>query len=161
MSGIKAVYPGTFDPLTNGHIDVATRASRMFDKVVVAVARHPSSKTPYFTLEQRVELAREALHGLPNVEVQPFHGLLIECAREQNAQVIVRGLRAVSDFEYEVQLAGLNRQMEPNVETAFIAAGQKFAFLSSSMVREIARLGGDVSDFVHPSVKAALDKRMG
>lgn len=161
MSGIKAVYPGTFDPLTNGHIDVATRASRMFTEVVVAVAMHPSSKSPYFTLEQRVALAREALKGLPNVDVQPFHGLLIECAREQKAQVIVRGLRAVSDFEYEVQLAGLNRQMASEIETAFIAAGQQFAFLSSSMVREIARLGGDVSSFVHPVVKDALDTRMG
>jgi len=161
MTCITAIYPGTFDPMTNGHIDVAMRASRMFDRVVLAVARHPSAKTTFFGLDDRVALAREALKGLDNVTVEPFHGLLITCAREHNAQVIVRGLRAVSDFEYEVQLAGLNRQMAPEVETAFIAASQQYAFLSSSMVREIASLGGDVSSFVHPSVNSALAQRIG
>lgn len=157
--GVLAVYPGTFDPLTYGHIDVAKRASKMFDKVLLAVAVN-YSKTPFFSLEERIELAKVALDGIPNLEVCSFDGLLVECTRQVKAEVIVRGLRAVSDFEYEVQLAGLNRQMAPEIETVFISAAQQYAFLSSSMVREIAKLGGDVTEFVHPVVSEALASRL-
>lgn len=155
---ITAIYPGTFDPITNGHIDVAHRAAKMFDKVILAIAYNPD-KRPFFELEERETLAREVMKGDSNVEVRSFKGLLVDCAREWNAQVIVRGLRAVSDYEYEVQLAGLNRQMHPDVETVFISAAQSYTFLSSSMVREIANLNGDVSEFVHPAVLAALTKK--
>ncbi len=155
---ITAIYPGTFDPITNGHIDVARRAAKMFDHIILAIAYNPD-KRPFFPLDEREELAREVMKDLPNVEVRSFKGLLVDCAKDWNAQVIVRGLRAVSDYEYEVQLAGLNRQMHPEVETVFISAAQAYTFLSSSMVREIAGLKGDVSGFVHPAVLAALNKR--
>lgn len=155
---ITAIYPGTFDPITNGHIDVVRRAAKMFDRVIVAIAYNPD-KRPFFALEQREILAREVVQDLPNVEVKSFKGLLVECAVQWQAKVIVRGLRAVSDFEYEVQLAGLNRQMCPGVETVFISAAQEYAFLSSSMVREIASLNGDVSGFVHPTILAALNNK--
>ncbi|MEM7206425.1 MAG: pantetheine-phosphate adenylyltransferase [Pseudomonadota bacterium] len=155
---ITAIYPGTFDPVTNGHIDVARRAAKLFDRVVIAIAHNPD-KRPFFPLEEREDLAKQVLADVPNIEVRSFRGLLVNCAREWKAQVIVRGLRAVSDYEYEVQLAGLNRQMEPDVETVFISADREFTFLSSSMVREIARLDGDVSDFVHPIVLEALKQR--
>ena len=155
---ITAIYPGTFDPITNGHIDVAHRAAKMFDRVIIAIAYNPD-KRPFFALEEREALAREVMKGDSNVEIRSFKGLLVDCARDWNAQVIVRGLRAVSDYEYEVQLAGLNRQMNPDVETVFISAAQSYTFLSSSMVREIANLNGDVSGFVHPAVLAALKKK--
>lgn len=152
---ITAVYPGTFDPVTKGHIDVVTRASAMFDEIKVAVASSPS-KAPFFALEERVAMATSALQGLAKVEVISFSGLLVECARQNNASVIIRGLRAVSDFEFEVQLAGMNRRLSQDVETVFIAATQEYAFLSSSLIREIARLGGDVTEFVPANVNAAL-----
>ena len=155
---ITAIYPGTFDPITNGHIDVARRAAKMFDNVILAIAYNPD-KRPFFALEEREALAVEVMREVKNVKVKSFDGLLVDCARKWKAQVIVRGLRAVSDYEYEVQLAGLNRQMNPTVETVFISAAQSYTFLSSSMVREIANLKGDVSDFVHPAVLAALNKR--
>ena len=155
---ISAIYPGTFDPITNGHIDVARRAASMFEKVIIAVAES-AGKNPFFNLAERESLVRTVLSDLPNIEVRSFRGLLVDCAREWDAKVIVRGLRAVSDFEYEVQLAGLNRQMHPKVETVFISAAQEYAFISSSMVREIAGLEGDVSGFVHPEVLAALEAR--
>ncbi len=154
---MTAIYPGTFDPITSGHVDVVTRAATMFARIKVAVARNPG-KSPFFDLDERVSLARTALSALDNVEVISFAGLLVECAREHRARVIVRGLRAVSDFEYEVQLAGMNRRLAAEVETVFIAAAQQHAFVSSSLVREIARLGGDVAEFVPPNVKAALDQ---
>tara|TARA_B110000285_G_C15060670_1_gene582199 strand:+ start:242 stop:721 length:480 start_codon:yes stop_codon:yes gene_type:complete len=153
-----AVYPGTFDPITNGHIDLVMRASRLFEHVIVAVAINPSKK-PAFALEERVNLAMQTLQDLPNVEVCSFQGLLVDVAREKKAQVIIRGLRAVSDFEHEFQLAGMNRHMEPNVETMFLTPAEQFSYISSSLVREVASLGGDVSAFVPPCVAVALNNK--
>ncbi len=154
-----AIYPGTFDPITNGHTDLVRRAARLFDRVVVGVAAH-SGKSTFFDLEQRVELACTALSGIENVEVCGFEGLLVEFARKQNALVILRGLRAVSDFEFEFQLASMNRKLEPTLESMFLTPAEEYAFVSSSLVREVAVLGGDVSAFVDPAVAAALSKRM-
>ena len=152
-----AVYPGTFDPITNGHSDLVNRAVRMFDQVILAVAHNPD-KSPLFSIEERVELAKLVLGDMPNVEVREFSGLLIDFARECHASVVIRGLRAVSDFEYEVQLAGMNRRLSSKVETVFVAASEDYAFLSSSLIREIARLGGDVTRFVPKNVNAALQE---
>ncbi len=157
---VSAIYPGTFDPMTVGHIDVATRASSMFDDVIVAVAGS-TSKNPFFSLEERVDMATEILSDLDNVTVQSFDGLLVDFAASTGSKVIVRGLRAISDFEYEVQIAGVNRHLSPEVETVFIAASQDYTFLSSSIVREVASLHGDVSDFVHPLVIDAFKRRHG
>lgn len=156
---VTAIYPGTFDPITNGHSDLIQRACRLFDKVVVAVAANPK-KAPLFNLEERVELARGVLAGLDNVEVCGFDSLLADFAREQGATVILRGLRAVSDFEYEFQLAGMNRRLAPDVETLFLTPAEKYTFISSSLVKEVASLGGDVEEFVDAKVKAALNNRM-
>lgn len=155
---ITAIYPGTFDPITNGHIDLVHRASKLFEHVIVAVAINPT-KTPAFNLADRVVLAKKTLADLPNVEVCGFDGLLVDIAREKQAQVIIRGLRAVSDFEHEFQLAGMNRHMEPNVETMFLTPAEQFSYISSSLVREVAALGGDVSAFVAPCVAQALANR--
>ena len=144
----RAVYPGTFDPITNGHEDLIQRASRLFDEVVVGVA-HSQAKRPFFSLDERVNIAREVLAPYRNVTVQGFSGLLSEFVKEQKAGVILRGLRAVSDFEYEFQLAGMNRRLAPGVETLFLTPSDKYLFLSATIVREIAVLGGDISDFVH------------
>ncbi|MEY4195487.1 MAG: hypothetical protein RLZZ226_1855 [Pseudomonadota bacterium] len=152
---INAIYPGTFDPITNGHIDLVARASRIFDRVVVAVAES-RNKTPLFSLTERVELARTTLGTLANVEVIGFDTLLVDCAATHGASVILRGLRAVSDFEFEFQLAGMNRSLAPDLETMFLTPGEKYAFLSSSVIREIARLGGDVSSFVPELVRKTL-----
>lgn len=152
---VSAIYPGTFDPITNGHVDLAARAARMFSRVVVAVAEN-KSKTPLFTLDERVDLARRALKDLKNVEVVGFDTLLVECARTVGAEVILRGLRAVSDFEFEFQLAGMNRQLGPELEPMFLTPSEKYAFISSSLIREIARFGGDVSSFVPELVLEAL-----
>lgn len=157
---VTAIYPGTFDPITNGHSDLIKRAARLFDTVVVAIAANPK-KTPLFTLDERVELAREALVGLDNVEVSGFDRLLADYVRRRGAQVILRGLRAVSDFEYEFQLAGMNRRLAPDVETLFLTPAEKYTYISSSLVKEVAELGGDVAQFVHPKVKAALSNRLG
>lgn len=154
---ITAIYPGTFDPVTRGHIDVASRAAKMFDKVVLAVAESPGKK-PFFDLDERRELAAKVLAHCPNIEITSFQGLMVNCAAEVGASVIVRGLRAVSDFDYEVQLANLNRQLNPEVETVFVAAASQYTFVSSSMVREISALGGDVSPFVDPLVEKALQR---
>ena len=156
---VTAIYPGTFDPMTVGHMDVAKRASSMFDDVIVAVAGS-TTKNTFFNLEERVALATDILSDLDNVTVQPFDGLLVEYAAKANSKVIVRGLRAISDFDYEVQIAGVNRHLAPNIETVFIAASQEYTFLSSSIVREIARLRGDVSDFVHPLVIDAFAQKL-
>ncbi|MDR2679085.1 MAG: pantetheine-phosphate adenylyltransferase [Zoogloeaceae bacterium] len=153
-----AVYPGTFDPITRGHEDLARRAARLFGRVVLAVAESPV-KQPFFPLTERVEMAREALDGLPNVEVRGFSNLLIDFVREQGAEVIVRGLRAVSDFEYEFQMAGMNRQIYPVAETVFLTPSEQYLFISATMVREVARLGGDVSKFVLPAVARRLSAR--
>ena len=158
---VTAIYPGTFDPMTVGHIDVAARASTMFDDLVVGVAGDPSNKkSPFFDLDERVQMASRILADLPNVQVRAFSGLLVNFAAEVNAAVIVRGLRAISDFEYEVQIAGVNRHLSPSIETVFIAASQDFTFLSSSIVREIAKLDGDYSDFVHPLVKEEFERKL-
>jgi pantetheine-phosphate adenylyltransferase len=153
--GRRAVYPGTFDPITRGHEDLARRATRLFDKVVLAVAESPV-KQPFFPLAERVEMAREMLADLPNLEVCGFNCLLMHFVQEQGAQVIIRGLRAVSDFEYEFQMAGMNRQIFPAVDTIFLTPGEQYMFVSATMVREIARLGGDVNKFVHPAVARRL-----
>jgi pantetheine-phosphate adenylyltransferase len=149
MTMTLAVYPGTFDPITNGHEDLIQRASRLFDKVVVGVA-HSQAKRPFFSLDERVALARDVLQPYANVKVLGFAGLLSEFVREQQAGVILRGLRAVSDFEYEFQLAGMNRRLAPGVETLFLTPSDKYLFLSATIVREIAVLGGDITAFVHP-----------
>ena len=153
-----AVYPGTFDPITNGHIDLVARAAPLFDKVVVGIAESPG-KGPALPLAQRVELARIALDGHANVEVVGFHSLLAHFVHEIGAGVLLRGLRAVSDFEYEFQLASMNRHLIPDVETLFLTPAEQHSFISSSLVREVARLGGDVSGFVHPAVADALANR--
>lgn len=156
----SVVYPGSFDPITNGHTDLVCRASRLFDRVVLAVARE-TGKSTTFSAEQRAELARGAVGHLENVEVVTFSGLLVDFARELQVCVIMRGLRAVSDFEYEFQLAGMNRRMAPDIETLFLTPAETYSYISSSLVREIARLHGDVSAFVAPPVAAALKERFG
>lgn len=148
---ITAVYPGTFDPLTRGHEDLVRRAANLFDQVIVAVAHSPN-KRPFFTVDERVEIAQEVLSHYSNVKVKSFGGLLKDFVREQEARVIVRGLRAVSDFEYEFQMAGMNRHLLPEVETLFMTPSDQYQFISGTFVREIALLGGDVSKFVFPSV---------
>jgi pantetheine-phosphate adenylyltransferase len=157
---IRAVYPGTFDPVTNGHEDLIQRASRLFDVVVVGVA-HSQAKRPFFSLEERVKLARDVLQPYANVTVLGFAGLLSEFVKEQEATVILRGLRAVSDFEYEFQLAGMNRRLAPGVETLFLTPSDKYLFLSATIVREIAVLGGDISAFVHPLTAERMRAKVG
>ncbi|MGB8634264.1 MAG: pantetheine-phosphate adenylyltransferase [Rhodanobacteraceae bacterium] len=152
------VYPGTFDPITCGHSDLVTRAAPLFDKVVVAVAKS-AGKHPAFELEERIELARLALAGVDNVEVRGFDSLLAHFVADIGAGVILRGLRAVSDFEYEFQLASMNRHLIPQAETLFLTPSEQYSFISSSLVREVSRLGGDVSGFVHPAVQHALRQR--
>ena len=150
-----AIYPGTFDPITLGHEDLARRAARLFDQVVLAVA-DSRTKRPFFSLDERVEMARHVLHDLPNVEVVGFSGLLMRFVQDRGARVVVRGLRAVSDFEYEFQLAGMNRGLYPDVETVFLTPGEQFMFISATIVREISVLGGDTSKFVPPFVGERL-----
>ncbi len=149
------VYPGTFDPITNGHTDLVERASRIFDDIVVAVASSPK-KRPLLPLEQRVALAQTTFAHLPNVRVVGFSGLLANLVEQYDAKVILRGLRAVSDFEYEFQLANMNRHMAPQAESIFLTPAEQLSFISSTLIREIATLGGDVSKFVHPAVNQAL-----
>ena len=157
---MKVVYPGTFDPFTRGHEDLVRRASRLFDSVVVAVA-DSTSKQPFFTASERVEMAREVLKPFPNAEVLGFSSLLMDFVHAQGAQAILRGLRAVSDFEYEFQMAGMNRNLYPDVETLFLTPDEKYMFISATIVREIARFGGDVSKFVHPLVADGLRRKVG
>jgi pantetheine-phosphate adenylyltransferase len=149
------VYPGSFDPLTNGHLDVIQRATKLFDRVIVAVAKN-ESKNPLFTMAERLELVERAVKHLPNVEADAFDGLLVDYVQRRSAQAIIRGLRAVSDFEFEFQLALMNRKLNENVETIFMMPKDTYVFLSSRIVKEIARLGGDVSTFVPPHVQKAL-----
>jgi pantetheine-phosphate adenylyltransferase len=156
---VTAVYPGTFDPLTHGHEDIVTRAARLFDKVIVGIAES-SAKRPIFSLDERVAIAREVLGPLGNVEVRRFSGLLVNFVRECKGDVVVRGLRAVSDFDYEFQLAGMNRQLMPELETIFMTPVDHHQFVSGTLVREIATLGGDVSKFVSPAVLAAIDTKL-
>ena len=152
---VIAVYPGTFDPVTNGHSDLVQRASRLFDHVIVAIAANPA-KTPLFNLENRVKMAREVLAGIGNVEVCGFSDLLVNFARQCSANVILRGLRAVSDFEFEMQLASMNRRLDNRIETVFMTPSEETSFISASLVKEIALHGGDVSDFVHKAVVEEL-----
>ncbi|HLT89405.1 MAG TPA: pantetheine-phosphate adenylyltransferase [Woeseiaceae bacterium] len=157
---VSAMYPGTFDPITLGHEDLVRRALRLFDRVVVAIAANPG-KAPMFRLEERVALAQEVLAPFDRVEVMGYEGLTVEFAREHGLAVIIRGLRAVSDFEYEFQLANMNRHLTDEVETAFLTPTETYTYISSSLVREIAALGGDISEFVSPAVRQALLERVG
>ena len=155
----RAVYPGTFDPITRGHEDLVRRASSVFDEIVVAVA-DSRGKRPFFDVDERVAMAREALAGFSNVRVEGFSGLLMEFLRKHDAKIILRGLRAVSDFEYEFQMAGMNRKLYPDVETLFLTPAEQYMFISATMVREIASLGGDVSPFVNPLVIPRMKARL-
>ena len=154
-----AIYPGSFDPLTNGHLDVIQRATKLFDRIVVAIAKS-DSKTPLFTLEERVEMVRRTILHLPTVEADSFDGLLVEYVERRKAQAVVRGLRAVSDFEFEFQLALMNRKLNEGIETIFMMPKDTYTFLSSRIVKEIARLGGDVSAFVPEHVRTALAEKL-
>lgn len=159
MSKRIAVYPGTFDPLTSGHEDIVRRAASLFDRVIIGVAES-RSKRPLFSLTERVEIAREVLTGYPNVEIYGFDCLLMDFMRQHGASVIMRGLRAVSDFEYEFQMAGMNRNLYPEVETVFLTPSDQYMFVSATIVREIALLGGDVSKFVPPQVQRRLAEKI-
>jgi pantetheine-phosphate adenylyltransferase len=154
-----AIYPGSFDPLTNGHLDVLERASKLFDRVIVAIARN-ESKSPLFSLDERLALMKPAIVPMKNVEADIFDGLLVEYAANQKAQAIVRGLRAVSDFEFEFQMALMNRKLAENIETIYMMPKESYTFISSRIVKEIARLGGDVSPFVPPHVVKALKRKL-
>lgn len=157
---LVAVYPGTFDPITNGHTDLVRRACTLFDRVVLGVTTGGGSKQPFFDLAERVELAGKALAAIPNAQIHGFDGLLVDFARQQGAKAILRGLRAVSDFEFEFQLASMNRQLDDDFETIFLTPSEEHTFISSSLVREIASLGGDVSRFVSPAVVQALQGKV-
>ncbi len=154
-----AIYPGTFDPITNGHIDILERAIKLFDTVIITIARN-SSKNPLFSERERLQLIKKVTKGYPQVEVDSFDGLLVEYARQKNATALVRGLRAISDFEYEFQMALMNRKLNQRLETVFLMPNEKFTYLNSNIIRELSRLGGDVSDFVPPVVRKALQEKM-
>ena len=158
MAKTIALYPGTFDPITHGHTVLVQRAARLFDQVIVAVANN-ASKKPLFAIDERVDMARKVLVSVDGVSVIGFDTLLVDCARQHNANVILRGLRAVSDFEYEFQMAGMNRHLAPEIETIFMTPGEQETYISASLVKEIASLGGDVAEFVAPAVQAALAER--
>ncbi len=158
---VSAMYPGTFDPITLGHEDLVRRAAVLFDKVIVAIADNPGGKAPMFTTDERVSMATSALADLDNVEVTGYAGLTVNFAHDHGLRVIIRGLRAVSDFEYEFQLANMNRHLTDDVETAFLTPTENYMFISSTLVKEVAELGGDVGEFVSPKVKLALMKRFG
>ncbi|WP_324780229.1 pantetheine-phosphate adenylyltransferase [Thiobacillus sedimenti] len=156
---LTAVYPGTFDPITRGHEDLVRRAVRLFDRVVVAVAES-RNKRPFFSMDERVAMTRDVLADVPHVRVEGFSGLLIDFVAEQGAIAVLRGLRAASDFEYEFQLAGMNRNLKPDIETLFLTPSDQYMFISASMIREIAQLGGDVTPFVHPLVSRRLSEKI-
>jgi pantetheine-phosphate adenylyltransferase len=155
-----AVYPGTFDPVTNGHLDLVERASRLFDRLVIAILRN-DEKSPVFSLDERMALLRDSVRPFPGVEVDAFDGLLVDYARRQGAQTIVRGLRALSDFEYELQMALMNRRLAPSLETVFLMPSEAYSYVSSRLVREVARLGGDLTGLVPEEVVRALRQRLG
>ncbi len=157
--GVIAVYPGSFDPITNGHLDVIERGARLFERLIVAVLRNESKK-PLFSVEERMEMARAAVADYPNVEVDCFGGLLVEFAAARGARVILRGIRAISDYEYELQMALMNRRMAPEIETVFLMAGEAYSFISARLVKEVIALGGDVSGLVPPLVEARLKSRL-
>lgn len=158
--GTLAIYPGSFDPITNGHLDLIERAARLFDRLIVAILRN-EGKEPLFTAEERVMMLRQVLKDYPNVEVDSFEGLLVDYAARKGASVIVRGIRAISDYEYELQMALMNRRLAPDIETVFLMAGEAYSFISSRLVKEVASLGGDVSGLVPPVVDARLRERVG
>ncbi len=153
------VYPGTFDPITNGHVDLISRGLRLFDKIYVAVAANPQ-KHPVLTLDERVELVRLATKEIPRVEVEPFHGLLVDFVRQRGAHTVIRGLRAVSDFEFELQMALMNRNLDESVETVFLMPSQEYIYLTSTIIKEVARLGGDLAGLVHPEIARRLGERL-
>ena len=155
---LTAIYPGTFDPITLGHADLACRASKLYDRIIIGVASSPKKKT-LFSLEERTAIAEEIFADKPTIEIASFEGLLINFAKDKDATVIIRGMRAVSDFEFEFQLASMNRSLAPDIESVFLTPTEKFSFLSSTLVREVSQLGGDVSKFVHPPVKTALEEK--
>ena len=159
QNNLKVVYPGTFDPITMGHEDIVRRAASLFSQVIVAVASNPGKK-PFFDLNERVEMASHVLKDCPNVKVIGFSGLLMQFVQDQGARVVIRGLRAASDFEYEFQLAGMNRKLFPQVESVFLTPSEQFMFVSSSLVREVAMLGGDVTQFVSPHIQACINTKL-
>jgi pantetheine-phosphate adenylyltransferase len=154
-----AIYPGTFDPITSGHSDLVRRANTLFDQVIVAIAANPK-KNPLFSLDERTDMAQQVLSQNENVTILPFDSLLVDFANKQGANIILRGLRAVSDFEYEFQLAGMNRRLAPGIETLFLTPDEKFTYISSGLIREIAALGGNISEFVDPVVETALKRKL-
>lgn len=156
---LTAVYPGTFDPITRGHEDLIQRAGRLFDRIIVAVAES-RNKRPFFSMDERVDMTRAVLADMPHVRVEGFSGLLIDFVAAQGAIAVLRGLRAASDFEYEFQLAGMNRNLKPDIETLFLTPSEQYMFISASMIREIAQLGGDVAPFVHPLVARRLREKI-
>lgn len=160
MKTTTVIYPGTFDPITKGHSDLVERATKLFEHVIVGIAASPTKK-PIFSIDERIEMATAALSAYPNVEILCLEGLLVEFAKKHHAAAIIRGLRAVSDFEYEFQLASMNRNLAPDIETLFLTPSEHYAYISSSLVREIAALGGDISGFVHENVMDALTRRLG
>lgn len=156
-----AIYPGSFDPVTNGHLDLIERASELFGRLVVAILLNPEKDGPFFPVPERVEMLKEVVGHLPNVEVDTFKGLLVDYARRKDARVIVRGIRAVSDYEYELQMALMNRQLAPNLETVFMLPAQTYSYLSSRLVREVASLGGSIKELVPPVVEARIRAKVG
>ena len=154
-----AIYPGSFDPITNGHLDLIQRGSRLFDRLVVSILRH-DAKEPLFSVEERMEMLREVVHVYPNVEVDSFDGLLVDYAGQRSATVLLRGIRAISDYEYELQMALMNRRLRPDLETVFLMSNEAYSFISSRLVKEVFGLGGDITGLVPPSVEARLQRRL-
>jgi len=157
--GVTAIYPGSFDPITNGHLDLIQRGSRLFDRLIISVLRN-EAKQPLFSAEERIEMLREVLNGYANIEVDAFHGLLVEHASRHSATVLLRGIRAISDYEYELQMAVMNRRLNPGLETVFLLANEAYSFISSRLVKEVFSLGGNISGLVPPSVEERLERRM-
>ena len=159
MSALIIIYPGTFDPLTNGHLDLIARGAKLGDELIVAVLRNTAKPDPLFSVEEREEMLREATTHLPNVKIASFDGLMVDFARAQGARAVMRGIRAISDYEYELQMAMMNRKLEPSIETLFLMPAEKYTYVSSRLIKGVAKLGGDVSGLVPPNVLARLEAR--